>query len=409
MFTHLHCHSYYSMLDGLPSPEEIVGKAKHMGHEAVAITDHGSIHNFLEFYKEANEQDIKPIIGIEFYITSTFANIGLSKEEDAYHLIAWAKNDEGLKNIFELVTFSNTEGFYYKPRITFEKLKQHKEGLIISSACLGGEISKLLLNDQYSKAKEVAEEYQSVFKEDFYLEIMSNNLKDQYNANNKLVKLHKDTGIKLVATNDIHYLEPTDYKVQDIMLAIGTGAKLNDPNRFKFEGDQFYYKSKDQVERDLFKGSNHIGYAKEAIKNTQEIVNKIEDYDIETGNLKLPPYETPGDMGLEKYLEQIAYKKLFELSLEKEIDIKKYSKRLDHELKVINNKGYPGYFLVVSDFMKWAKNNGVAFGPARGSAGGSLLSYLLDIISFDPLEYDLLFSRFLNPERTAMPDQPIAI
>ena len=400
-FVNLHVHSYFSFLDGFNSPNEIVKKAKEMGHKAVALSEHGNMHSYLRLYKAAKKHDIKPIFGIEFYTTDDMTK---RKDQQRGHLIALAKNEKGLKNLFELTTASNTKGFYYKPRIDFDKLCEHKEGLIVSSACMAGDVAKKLQDNEYDEAKELALKYKKEFGDDFYLEIMANNMEEQYELNKQIIELSKDIDIPLVATSDVHYLEKEDAEAHDIMLAIQTDAKLEDEDRFKFSGDDYYFKDADEIKTQLVKEK---GYKKEidaAINNTGKIADKCDNIEINLGDLLLPEYEVPEGYTTEEYLEEKAFRKLFELGLEKDIDMCKYADRLSHELEVINMKGYPAYFLIVEDFVQEAKDRGGLVGPGRGSAAGSLLSYLLGITALDPIEHGLLFERFLNPERESMPD-----
>ena len=362
-----------------------------------------SIHNFVELYKAAKEEEIKHIFGIEVYV----ANDMHDKEGKRHHLIILAKNKKGLDNIFKMVSKSNTEGFYYKPRIDFEILKKHSEGLIVSSACLAGEIPRALENNNNERAEEIALKYKKLFGDDFYIEIMANDVSEQYVMNSKLANLARKLDIELVATSDMHYLEKDSIEAHDVMLCIQTGAKVEDNDRFRFHGDSYYFKGEDEIKSQLFAKSvesDFIDARDSAVENTVKIADKCDTVELDLGNLLLPKFEVPEGYTLESHLEERAFKKLFELAVEKDIDMDKYARRLDTELEVINMKGYPAYFLIVEDYVQWAKDNNIIVGPGRGSAAGSLLSYLLGITALDPVKYGLLFERFLNPERTAMPD-----
>lgn len=408
-FAHLHTHSYYSLLDGFNAPEVLAERAADAGHKALALTDHGNIHAFLRHYKACKKHDIKPIIGCEFYITSTFSNDGLSKEEDTYHLVVLAKNDEGLNNIFQLVTLSNTEGFYYKPRISFEMLKEHQEGLIVSSACLGGEVAKKILNNDMDAATKIAKEYKKIFGDDYYLELMPTGTKKQYIANARKHDISKELDIDTIATVDMHYLNEEDANAQDILLAVNTGSTLDDEDRFTFDCQEYYFKDRQEIADGLFRGHKHLDVAERACDNTLEIADKIEEYHIDTEDMKLPIYELSEGEDFDSELRKKCYQELYSLVLSKDIDMEEYIERLEHELNIISMKGYSKYFLVTAELMQWAHNNSIVSGPGRGSAGGCLISYLLEIIKIDPLDYDLLFSRFLNPERESYPDIDIDI
>ena len=400
-FVQLHNHSTMSLLDGFNKPTEIVEKAKEMGHKAVALTDHGNMFGFLNFYKKAKEEGIKPIIGIEFYITDD------ADEKDTRqtnHLLVLAKNETGLNNLMKLISKANVDGFYYKPRIDFDWLKDYSEGLIVSSACLQGKVAQLLMDNRYEEAEKEVERYKEVFGDDFYLEIMANKIEDQVDVNEKMIDLAKYTDTKLIATNDIHYLNKEDAEAHDVMLAIGTQSLVRDRDRLSLDKDEFYFKDRETMLEDLMVNDENKQKKLEALDNTAEVAEKVSDYDIETGGLHLPNYEVPGGKTVEEHLREVCYENLFNLALEKQINVDKYKERLEHELEVINMKGFPAYFLIVADFIQWAKDQNILVGPGRGSAAGSLVSYLLGIIAVDPIEYDLLFSRFLNPERTALPD-----
>lgn len=398
MFVNLHVHDFYSFLDGFNSPKELVQKAKSLGHPAMAITNHGTLHQFVELYKAAKKEGIKPIFGIEFYTTKNIKE----KESGQNHLIVWAKNKKGLDNLFKLITIANTEGFYYKPKIDFELLKEHKEGLIVSSACLAGEIPQALKDNDTKKAEEIALSYKEVFGDDFYLEIMANNMDEQFVLNAKIANMAKKLNIELVATSDVHYLEKEDAEAHEIMLAIQTGKTLEDEDRFKFSGDDYYFKDEDEVKEGLFKNGFEED-AKKAIENTVNIANKIDNIEIELGGLLLPEFPIEEGETLESVLTKMVYEKFFEFVLDGELSVDD-RERIETELEVICDKGYAGYFLVVEDYVRYARENGIVVGPGRGSAAGALVSYILGITALNPVRYGLLFERFLNPERVSLPD-----
>jgi DNA polymerase-3 subunit alpha len=398
----LHLHSEYSFLDGYCRIENIPKKAKEMGQNAVAITDHGNMHGFVDFYKACKKEDVKPIIGCEVYLVDDRE----TKDKSNYHLILLAKNNEGLKNLNKLVSESYISGFYYKPRIDKDLLREHSEGLIGLSACLGGEIPKALQNDNKQKAKELAKEYSDIFADgDFYVEIQANEMQEQYKMNVELVELARDLDLPLVATTDIHYLDKNDADPHDTLLAVQTGTTVNDKNRFRFENDKFYYKSEEETRNGLFLTSSvNQELIDEAIDNTYEIADKC-NVELTLGETLFPPFEVPEGYTKATWLRKRCYEELFEYSIEEDIDIDEYVDQLEFELDVIIEKGFPGYFLITEDFIKVAKEDkNMLIGPGRGSAGGCLISYLLDIIAIDPLKHGLFFTRFLNKEREAMPD-----
>jgi DNA polymerase-3 subunit alpha len=396
-FTHLHTHSHYSLLDGLPKIPDLLDYVKELGMESVALTDHGVMYGAVEFYKEAKKRGIKPIIGCEVYMAyegrkDKRPNI----DSKSYHMILLAKNNEGYKNLVELVTKAHLEGYYYKPRIDEEILEQHAKGLIGTSACLNGKIPKLLLANRFEEAEALALKYQSWFGADsFYLELQEHiNIPEQATLNTKIIELHKKTGIPLVATNDIHYLRLEDAEAQDVLMLINTGADINDPERLSLKSDDFSMMSPEKM-AEIWKEFP------EAISNTQKIAELCE-YNFELGKIQLPHFQVPDGKTPEEFLTQLC----------KEGLVKRYGdnvtpeiiQRMDYELSVINKTGFAGYILIVQDFVNWAKNNRIVVGPGRGSAGGSLVCYLTNITNVDPLKHDLLFERFLNPERISMPD-----
>ena len=396
-FTHLHVHSHYSLLDGLPKIDELLDCAKELGMDSVALTDHGVMYGAIEFYKKAKAKGIKPIIGCEVYtafekLTDKRPNVDTKRN----HLILLAKNEQGYKNLIKLVTTAHLEGFYYKPRIDEELLEKHTEGLIGLSACVQGKIPRLLLSGRPEEAEEVALRYEKFFgKGNFYLELQHHeNIPDQITANKKLIELSKKTGIPLVATNDIHYLRKDDAEAQDILMLINTGADAADPERLSMTHDNFSMFSPEEMQ-EFFKD------VPEAIENTQKIADQC-NLQIELGKTKLPTFPLPEGKTAEQFLEELCWiglkTRFGENPEQKIID------RLKYEISVIEKTGFAGYFLIVQDFVNWAKQNRIIVGPGRGSAGGSLVAYLTNITNVDPLKHNLLFERFLNPERISMPD-----
>ena len=397
-FTHLHVHSHYSLLDGLPKIDELLDYVKKLGMDSVAITDHGVLYGAVEFYKKAKERGIKPIIGAEVYQAlekMTDERPGI--DDKRYHLVLLVKNEKGYKNLVKLISRSHLEGFYYKPRIDEEILAQYSEGLICLSGCINGKIPQLILTKKINEAEKTALKYQEIFgKDNFYLELQHHpNLKEQKIVNKALIELSKKLKIPLVATNDVHYLKTEDAEAQDILMLINTGSDPNDPERLTMKADDFSMKSPEQMIKD-FKDSP------EAILNTQKIADSC-NFEFELGKIKLPKYETPNGKSPDEYLEELC-----SLGLKKrygERPEEKIITRLNYELSVIKQMGFASYFLIVQDFVNWAKENRIVTGPGRGSVGGSLVAYLLNITNVDPIKYNLLFERFLNPGRMAgLPD-----
>jgi len=394
-FTHLHVHSHYSLLDGLPKIDDLLDKTQELGMNSVGLTDHGVLYGAVEFYKKSKARGIKPIIGCEFYM----ANERLEQkragiDDKRYHLILLAKNETGYKNIVKLITKSHLEGFYYKPRIDDELLAKYADGLICLSACIQGRIPQLLIAKKYTEAKELALRYKKLFGSDnFYLEVQNHpSIPAQKTANERLVQLAQDLGIGLVATNDCHYLNRDDAQAQDILMLINTGADINDPERLTMKDDDFSFKSGEEMEK-LF--ADYPG----AIENTQKIVAMC-NFEFELKKIKLPQFTPPPGLTNEDYLNQLCQKGLADRYGEK--PPKAALDRLKYELSVIKELGFVAYFLIVQDFVNWAKNNRIVVGPGRGSAAGSLVAYLLNITDIDPLKYGLLFERFLNPGRSAV-------
>ena len=396
-FAHLHIHTEYSLLDGSNKIKEYVARVKELGMNSAAITDHGVMYGVIDFYRAAKEAGIKPILGCEVYVApgSRFDREKVEGEERYYHLILLAENDQGYHNLMKIVSRGFTEGYYYKPRVDREVLETYHEGIICLSACLAGEVQKLLARGNYEEAKKAALWHEATFgKGNYYLELQDHGLPEQKNVNQQLLRLSQDTGIELVATNDVHYTYETDVDSHDILLCIQTGKKLSDENRMRYEGGQFFVKSEEQM-RALFP------YAQQAIDNTQKIADRC-NVEIEFGVLKLPKYDVPDGYSSWEYLQKLCYEGLERrYTPEKQQELKP---QLEYELGVIHQMGYVDYFLIVWDFIHYARKNGIAVGPGRGSAAGSIVSYTLEITNIDPNRYSLIFERFLNPERVTMPD-----
>ncbi|MDD4989989.1 MAG: DNA polymerase III subunit alpha [Candidatus Pacebacteria bacterium] len=399
-FTHLHVHSHYSLLDGLPKIDALLKYVKELEMDSVALTDHGVLYGAVEFYKKAKAMGIKPIIGCEFYIAPEgMLNKRPNIDDKRHHLILLAKNEAGYKNLVKLITKAHLEGYYYKPRIDDELLAKHTNGLVALSACLQGQIPKAIFNNKPQEAKEAALKYQQIFGEgNFYLEIQEHqNIKEQIKANDGLIELSKTLGIPLVATNDCHYLRKDDSEAQDVLMQINTGAKSDDPERLTMIGDDFSMKSPEGMKN--FCLSLNVP---QAIENTQKIAEEC-NFEFELGQTKLPHFQTPNNENPEDYLKTLTL-----LGLEKNksqiVNLGEAKARLEYELSVINQTGFAPYFLIVQDFVNWAKEKRIVVGPGRGSIGGSLVAFLLNITEVNPLQYGLLFERFLNPERISMPD-----
>ncbi|NLK62577.1 MAG: DNA polymerase III subunit alpha [Fusobacteria bacterium] len=392
-FVHLHLHTEYSLFDGVGKIDEYLDRAKELGMGAMAVTDHGNMFCAVSFYQKAIKKGIKPIIGIESYISSNDVE---KKDKTMYHLILLAKNNIGYRNLLKLSSYGYTDGFYYKPRIDKTILKKYSDGIIGLSACMHGEIPSYLLQNNLEMVEKSLYEYIDIFgKDDFYIELQANGLKEQEILNDDLFKLAQKHGIKVVATNDVHYVHYGDDNLQDILLCLQTGSKLDDKNRMKIDTDELYFKSKSQMLQKMNIYDN-------AIENTVEIAKKC-NVSIEFGVFKFPEYETPvGFNKISEYLKYLVYKgheKKY-----KDTKDEKILERIEYELDVITKMGYSEYFVVVWDFIQFAKQNKIMVGPGRGSAAGSIISYLLDITDIDPIKYNLIFERFLNPQRISMPD-----
>ncbi|MBP2650617.1 MAG: dnaE [Firmicutes bacterium] len=394
-FVHLHNHTEYSLLDGASRIKNLVRRAKELGMPAVAITDHGSMCGVIEFYKQAKKQGIKPVLGCEVYVAPRSRQEKTTVEGDAYfHLLLLAENEQGYRNLIELVSRAYTEGFYYKPRVDHQILKEYSAGIIALSACLAGEIPQMILKDDYSAAKGLAAEYVDIFgQNNFFLELQDHGLPEQVAINPKLIQLARELGIGLVATNDIHYIDRKDAESHDVLLCIQTGKTMDDPGRLKFSNDEFYLKSAEEM-AELFKN------CPEAVLNTCRIAERC-NVDIEFGKLHLPEFPIPGGASADDYLRQLCSRRFPELYPN---DTDEANERLEYELSVIKTMGYSGYFLIVWDFVNYARKESIPVGPGRGSAAGSIVAYLLGITNIDPIKYGLLFERFLNPERVSMPD-----
>ena len=397
-FTHLHVHTGYSLLDGSCKIKEIIRRAKELNMTSLAITDHGVMYGVIDFYKEAKANGIKPILGCEVYVSPASRFEKQTKQGDRYyHLILLAKNNEGYENLTKIVSKGFTEGFYYKPRIDFELLEKYHEGIIALSACLAGEIPKLISRGREDEARKVAKKYKDLFGEDsFYLELQNHGIPEQKFVNQVLVKIGKELEIPLVATNDIHYINAEDAMAHDILLCIQTSKTVSDSDRMRYEGGQFFLKSEDEMKA-LFP------YAPEAIENTAKIADMCE-VEIKFGETKLPEYPVPDNMSAKEYLEslcQSGFERNYSADYPNREEIKS---RMYYELGVIEKMGYIDYFLIVWDYINYARGKGISVGPGRGSAAGSVVSYCLGITDIDPIKYNLIFERFLNPERVSMPD-----
>lgn len=395
-FTHLHVHTEYSLLDGSSKIKELTARAKELGMDSMAITDHGVMYGVIDFYRAAREVGIKPILGCEVYVApgSRFDRESGAGEDRYYHLVLLAENNTGYKNLMKIVSKGFVDGFYYKPRVDLKLLTTYHEGIIALSACLAGEVQKYLVRGMYEEAKRSALRYHEIFgKDHFYLELQDHGMPEQKMVNQGLLRLSQDTGLELVATNDIHYTYAEDAKAHDILLCIQTGKKVTDEDRMRYEGGQYYCKSEEEM-RKLFP------YAQEAIDNTHKIAERC-NVEIEFGVTKLPKYQVPEGFDSWTYLNHLC-REGFKTRYPD--DNGTLSRRLDYELGVIRTMGYVDYFLIVWDFINYARSQNIMVGPGRGSAAGSIVSYTLGITNIDPVRYNLLFERFLNPERVSMPD-----
>ena len=395
-FTHLHVHTEYSLLDGSNKINEYVSRVKELGMKSAAITDHGVMFGCIDFYKAAKAAGIKPILGCEVYVApgSRFDKEKGKEEDRYYHLVLLAETQEGYQNLIKIVSYGFVDGFYYKPRVDMELLEQYHEGIIALSACLAGEVARNLARGFYEEGKEAALRYEKIFgKGNFFLELQDHGIPEQRQVNHELIRMSRETGIELVATNDVHYTYSSDAEAHDILLCVQTGKSLKDENRMRYEGGQYYVKSEEEMRR-LFP------YAPEAIENTGKIAERC-NVEIEFGVTKLPKFDVPDGYTAWEYLNKLCFEGFDKRYTDNNEELKK---RLNYELGVIKDMGYVDYFLIVWDFIRYAREHGIMVGPGRGSAAGSLVSYTLGITKLDPIKYDLLFERFLNPERVSMPD-----
>ncbi|MDD2654723.1 MAG: DNA polymerase III subunit alpha, partial [Candidatus Omnitrophica bacterium] len=395
-FVHLHVHTQYSLLDGACKIEDLLKQASHFKYPALAITDHGNMFGAIEFYDEAIKIGIKPIIGVETYIAprSRFEKSYKTGQESAGHLVLLSKDEEGYRNLMKLVSIGYLEGFYYRPRIDKEILSQYSKGLIGLTSCLHGEIPTMLQNNQFKEALKVADDYRQIFGADnFYLELQENGIPEQKKVNQGLLSISEELKIPLVATNDVHYLTKDKARAHEALLCIQTQTNLDDPNRMRMQTDEFYLKSPEEMKK-------AFSYCPEALTNTIKIAERC-NLELNFKQIHLPNYHPPEGKSKDEFLDglcQEGLKKRFP-TVTKEI-----TKRLDGELATIKKLGFTSYFLIVWDFIHYAKQNNIPVGPGRGSAAGSLVSYLLGITDIDPLRYGLFFERFLNLERIGLPD-----
>ena len=396
-FTHLHVHTEYSLLDGSSKIKELLPRAKELGMDSIAITDHGVMYGVIDFYKKAKEVGIKPILGCEIYVApgSRFDREQARGEDRYYHLVLLAENNQGYKNLMKIVTRGFTEGYYYKPRVDYEVLEKYHEGIIALSACLAGEIPNKILKEDFDGARAAARKMRDIFGENnFFLELQDHGIREQTQVNTSLIRLSKELGIPMVVTNDVHYIREEDAIPHDLLLCIQTGKKVSDKDRMRYEGGQYYLKSEEEMQK-------VFPYAREAMDNTHKIAERC-NVEIVFGEQKVPKFDVPEEYDAFSYL-----KELCETGLVKRYGDpppKELQERLSYELSTIRNMGYVDYFLIVWDFIRFAKSQGIAVGPGRGSAAGSIVSYCLEITNIDPIRYQLIFERFLNPERVSMPD-----
>ena len=406
-FTHLHVHTEYSLLDGSSKIKEITKRAKELGMDSLAITDHGVMYGIIDFYRAALANDIKPIIGCEVYVApgSRFDKEANAGDDRYYHLILLAENNTGYQNLCRIVSKGFVEGFYYKPRVDYEVLKEFSEGIICLSACLAGEVQRFLARGEYEEAKAAALRHLEIFgRENYFLELQDHGIPEQKTVNQSLMRLSQELNIDLVCTNDVHYTYEDDVEAHDILLCIQTGKKKSDEDRMRYEGGQFYLKSEEEM-AELFR------YVPQALENTHKIAERC-NVTFEFGVTKLPNYEVPKGYTPWSYLKELCEEGLHkrypvfrgEEDAHCKLSKEELEERLDYELNTIKDMGYIEYFLIVWDFIHYAKSNGIAVGPGRGSAAGSIVSYCLEITDIEPMRYNLLFERFLNPERVSMPD-----
>ena len=393
-FVHLHVHSEYSLLDGSARIDELAEQASKLGMNALALTDHGVMYGTIQFYKACKKYGIKPILGCEIYVTNADYMLKDNLNRKYYHLVVLAENEEGYQNLLKIVSEGFVNGYYYRPRVDYNILRKYSKGIIATSACLGGEVQSALLDGNYNKAKEVALLYNDIFGEgNFFLELQDHGMPEQIKVNEDLRILSKDINIDLIASNDTHYLNKSDSISHDVLLCVQTGTTIHEENRMKFPSDEFYLKSPEEM-YELFPEDE------EALQNTQKIADRC-NVEIEFHNLHLPQFDVPEGYSNTEYLEH-----LVKIGLNERYDeiTEEIEERYKYEYDTIVKMGYIDYFLIVWDFVRYAKDNDIPVGPGRGSAAGSLISYALGITDVDPLKYSLLFERFLNPERVSMPD-----
>ncbi len=394
-FVHLHIHSEFSLLDGANRIKDLPVRAKELGMKAMAITDHGVMYGVIDFYKACKKEGIKPIIGCEVYVASRTRFDKEPQDKKYYHLILLAKNNKGYQNLSKLVSLGFTEGYYYKPRIDLEILEKYHEGIICLSGCLAGSVSQAILNGNIEEAENVAKWHKNVFGEDYYLEIQNNGVKEQVMVNQKIIQIARRLDIPIVATNDAHYLKREDAYNHEVLLCIQTGKRITDEDRMRFETDELYVKSPEEM-------SEYFKNFPDAIENTVKIAEKC-NVEFEFGHTILPNYDVP-----EEYATHYDYfKKLCDDGIRKrygENPSQEILDRAEYELKIISQMGYVDYYLIVWDYIDYAKSIGIPVGPGRGSGAGSILAYAIGITDIDPMKYNLLFERFLNPERISMPD-----
>ena len=406
-FCHLHCHTQYSLLDGAARIKRLVGRASEMEMSALAITDHGNLYGAPEFYTTAKKAGIDPILGTEFYLCADHAD---RTDRVRYHQVLLAKNEEGYRNLIKLSSLSYTDGYYYKPRIDRALLKKYSAGLVATTCCLQGEVLQAILKKSEEEARKIFESYLDIFGDDYYIEIQDHAIPEQRKCNAVLLKWAKEYNVKVVATNDVHYVDQADSKAQDVLLCLQTGKSLDDPNRMKFENDQFYLKSGAEMRSSFAQGFHDMGIdlsvLDAALDGTREIADKC-TLELQMGTLLMPHFPIPPQFNDDPdlYLRHLTFDKARARYGAGTGTIPEEAReRIDFELSVIKAMGYAGYFLIVQDFTTAARDLGVSVGPGRGSAAGSAVAYCLGITNVDPLKYDLLFERFLNPERVSMPD-----
>lgn len=388
-FTHLHVHTEYSLLDGSAKIKDLLDRTKELGMDSIAITDHGAMFGVIDFYKAAKEKDIKPIIGCEVYVAARTRFDKEPIDARSYHLVLLAENNEGYQNLIKMVSLAYTEGFYRRPRIDLDLLRENHKGLIALGACLAGPVSRKLLNDEYDAAKEMALTLEDIMgKGNFFLEIQDHGMREQQKVNQLTLRLADELGIPLVATNDVHYIKDEDANPHEVLLCIQTGKTMADEDRMVYEGGQFYLKSPEEMAA-LFP------YAEEALENTQKIAERC-NVTFTFHELKLPKFDVPDGKTAEEYLRELCYKGLHKRynPVTKELE-----ERLEYELGIIIQMGFVDYFLITGDFIRYAKDQGIPVGPGRGSAAGSIVAYTLEITNIDPIKYQLLFERELRCAR----------